>query len=118
MDFLIGILNWAKRVFVSDIDYTIQVSELINYWIINIGLLYIAYKTYINSFKKEAVLITQLSYYEDFNSDNLYLEIYNHGNDVAKNIVLSCYNDELVDTNNSIFHNDLGFIKPNTSKRN
>lgn len=109
--------EWLRRIFVSDINYTTQVSELINYWIINIGLLYLAYKTYKNSFKKEVVLITQLSYYEDFNSDNLYLEIYNYGNDVAKNIVLSCYNNDLVDINNSIFHNDLGFIKPNTSKR-
>lgn len=109
--------EWLRRIFVSDINYTTQVSELINYWIINIGLLYLAYKTYKNSFKKEAVLIAQLAYYEDFNSDNLYLEIYNHGNDVAQNVVLGCYNSDLIDTNNSIFNNDLGFIKPNTSKK-
>lgn len=112
------IYEWLNRVFVTDINYTIQVSELIYYWIISIGLLYLAYKTYVNSFKKETVLIAQLSYYDDdFKNDNLYLEIYNYGNDVAKNVVLSCYNNNLIDPNNSIFNNDLGFIKPNTSKK-
>lgn len=47
----------------------------------------------------------------------MYLEIYNYGNAAAKNVVLSCYNNNLIDTDNSIFNNDLGFIKPNTSKK-
>lgn len=112
------IYEWLYRALVTNIDYTIQISELIYYWIISIALLYIAYKTYKNSFKKEAILIAQLSYYDDdFNNDNLYLEIYNHGNDVAKNIVLSYYDDNFVNVNNSIFNNNLGFIKPNTSKK-
>lgn len=112
------IYEWLYRIFVIHIDYIIKISELIYYWIISIALLYIAYKTYKNSFKKEVILTTQLSYYDDdFMNDNLYLEIYNYGNDVAKNIILSCYNNELVGTDNSIFNNDLGFIKPNTSKK-
>lgn len=112
------IFEWFYRVLVSDIDYTVKLSEVINCWVINILIVCITYKTYKNSFKKEAILIAQLSYYDDdFNNDNLYLEIYNHGNDVAKNIVLSYYEDSFVNINNSIFDNNLGFIKPNTSKK-
>lgn len=107
-----------EQLFITDIDYTIKVSELIYYWIINIGILWIAYKTYKNSIKKEVNLTLQLTFDDnDFRNYNLYLDIYNYGNYVAKNIYLKHYNEDIISNNNSILNNDIGFIAPNTFKR-
>jgi hypothetical protein len=45
----------------------------------------------------------------------MYLEIYNCGNGIAKNILLSVDNEEL-SRSFSIFNNDLGFLQPQHSK--
>lgn len=107
-----------NQLFINDIDYTIKVSELIYYWIISIGLLWLAYKTYINSIKQEALLAVQLQYdLNNFDDNNIQVEIYNYGNYVAKNIYLDCQNTNIFKDDNSLFNNDIGFIRPGSYKK-
>lgn len=105
------------KFFISDIGYTVKLSELMYYWIISLGLLSLAYKTYKNSIKQETLLAVQLTFDDIINSENLHLEIYNYGNYIAKDIYIQINNTSIIDLDNSIFNNNLGFIKPNSSKR-
>ena len=111
------VYEWLRRIFVSDINYTTQVSELINYWIINIGLLFIAWKTYKNSISKKVELAVQLTYSRNYILDDLYIEIYNYGNEIAKDVFLTCSNCNIIDESNSLLNNNLGFLKPGSSKK-
>lgn len=111
-------MELLKKVFIVDIDYTIKVSELIYYWIISIGLLGLAYKTYKNSIKKEALLAVQVKYdIENFNDSNIQLEIYNYGNYIAKNIYIESKNIGSLNNKNSLLNNYIGFIRPGDYKK-
>lgn len=100
----------------------IQVIETISNIISNIIIggigLYLGYKTYKESFNKYVDIKARIVYAIGSNSYrdiNIYLELYNDGNDIANDIVLKCKNKN-IDKNNSIFNNNLGFLKPKETK--
>lgn len=95
-------------------------AELIYFIVVSGGLLLYAVKTYNKSIEKKSDLVAQV--YVDYKSRlergissyPAFLQIYNAGNAVAKDIYLETDIKELED-DYTVFNNNLGFIEPENS---
>ncbi|MHB8128951.1 MAG: hypothetical protein ACYDEX_08130 [Mobilitalea sp.] len=103
--------------------YTIirNIAELFYFIVLTGAIVYYTAKSYRKSVEVKPEIVTHI--YVDYKdrlergrSDYpIYLEIYNCGNGIAKNIVLSV-DDEELSKGFSVFNNDLGFLQPQHSK--
>lgn len=98
-----------------------NIAELFYFIVLTGAIVYYTAKSYKKSVEAKPEIVAHIFVdYKDRvergqSNYPMYLEIYNCGNGIAKNILLSVDNEEL-SRSFSIFNNDLGFLQPQQSK--